>query len=362
MSITLDLNLVDPNNFIIRPVQIGGEDCIFTCPCPNFFDWTSDVLHFRSSIWNSSGKLISGSYKKFFNFEEKPSITPFTDKFGLNAYDKVDGSTLIISYYNGELITRTRGATNLSNIANQHELEGFKVRYSEFFLNLPNLGNKTFLFEWTSPINKIVLDYGRAPEIYLTSIINNNDYSLETQISVDEFAKQFNLKRPVKFDINNLKDFIELIKDRKDIEGICLYYNNDQNIRKVKSLYYLKLHSFRSQLNLKNLVNLYVEWDYPTEIELLTKIEKEFDYECASISKDLTSLLYTYIGTLQNQIKQVELFVKENSDLTQKDFAVKIQQTFPLELCGFGFSFRKNLSINKDSIRKLLQSRIVSFE
>lgn len=351
----LDLSIIDPEEFIIRKVQIAGEDCTFIVPQPNFFDWREDVLHLRSSIWNSQGELISGSYKKFFNFEEKPAIRPFNENLGFNAYDKLDGSTLIISTYKGELIARTRGTICLDNMANGDELKIFQMRYPGFFDVLKDHSDNTFLFEWTSPRNKIILDYGKVPEIYLTSIVDNKTYTFWEQDRVEQFASELGLKRPVKFPVSNLSEFITFIERRTDIEGICLYYNNDQDIRKIKSLYYLKLHSFKSNLSPKALIDLYIEWGQPKEEVMLDRIEREFDFECATMAQSVTRDVFPYIKEIENKIEIIGLFVAEHQHLEQKEFAIKLQNTFSKDLTSFGFSLRKTKTISTDYLGKLLK-------
>ncbi len=286
----IDLNSINPEEFIVTQHEIGGETCHFVRPQPNFFDWREDVLHFRSSIWNSQGELISGSFKKFFNFEEKPAIQPFPNDFsGVNVVEKLDGSTLIVSRYKGQTIMRTRGTVDAQiAMPNGDEIDMFQEKYPDIF-NLVNAIPTfpfTFLFEWVSPRNRIVLNYGNEPEIYLTGIVSHTDYKLFPQHFVDIYAQQYGLKRPKIFKFPSAQEMVKDIKVLDGYEGVCAYYNHDQCIRKVKATTYLKLHAFKSQLSMKALAELLYHYNVPKSKEdFLTIIEKEYDFECAVAAK-----------------------------------------------------------------------------
>ncbi len=74
--------------------------------------------------------------------------------------EKLDGSLLIVSKYNGQYILRTRGTVDASIMANGHELEIFKNTILSKLADNNDTWDYSVLFEWLSPINKIVLNYG----------------------------------------------------------------------------------------------------------------------------------------------------------------------------------------------------------
>jgi len=311
-------------------------------------------------MWNSKGELISASYKKFFNFEEKPDIDPFpSDTSEVIAIDKLDGSTLILSYYKGVPIIRTRGSSTTISMPNHFEIESLKKIYPKLFSHALILSEEfSLILEWTSPNQKIVLDYGPTPELYLTNCISHSNYRYTSQSDLDYLAEELEVKRPKRFDIKNISDLIQQIKDRTDIEGICLYFNNDQGIRKVKSILYLKLHAFKSELSAKNLVNLYIEAGKPSRMDLLKKVETELDFECAQMADPICDKIYPHIEYYNQQIANLDLFNKENKNLDQKEFALKLKQNFSEEVLAFGFSLRKNQPIKDSYLLKLLQEKI----
>lgn len=104
---------IDTESFVIRDVQIAGETCYLVFPKHIGCKWTKQNLIFRSSVWNSEGELISASFKKFFNWGEKPELayTPFSLKAngGCQILEKLDGccdETTILITEDGEKTIR----------------------------------------------------------------------------------------------------------------------------------------------------------------------------------------------------------------------------------------------------------------
>lgn len=329
----LDPSILSNENFIVTKHTIAKEECTFVRPKNIMVDWTEDTLHYRSSIWNSKGELISASYPKFFNFEEKPAIKPFSgDLNGCSVVEKIDGSCLILSVYNGEYIIRTRGTVDARQMPNGHEIDIFKERLALDKLNPGDTLNQTYLFEWVTPNNIIVLNYGPDPDFYLTGIINHNDYSLVSQEQVDTVASVLNVKRPPRYTFNDLKELLETVEKFEGKEGVVLYYpvsaNIDQGMRKIKGSQYLKLHAFKSSCNYKTLLDLYFQWNKPSVDIFLSNIERTFDYECVTHAKPLVDKLYEKIHIINLKLISIYSFVEQNKVLEQKEFALKVKELF----------------------------------
>jgi hypothetical protein len=356
----IDISAINQDEFLVTDHIIGGQECIFVRPLPTFFDWRPDVLHFRSSIWlKRDGSLVSGSYKKFFNFEEKPAIDPFNGELSnTTVIEKLDGSTLIVSRFGGETIMRTRGTVDARlAMLNGDEVEYFRQeKFRYFFATFESMDyqDKTVLFEWVSPRNRIILDYGTEPDLYLTNIVNHHDYSLTPQKQLDEMAPAMGFKRPKLFNFPSIKAMLTDVKALEGYEGVCMYYNNDQNIRKVKGTQYLRLHAFKSNLSLKNLAELLYHYNVPkTAEEFLGIIEKEYDFECAQAAKPVVRDMWSILESFVTDIANVGTFVITHKDLDQKSFALKIMSDFKDKkyLTAFGFSMRRD-AFNMNDTKK----------
>lgn len=358
----LDRSLLDNENFKITEHKIAGELCTFVRPqgVGAFNVWNNHNLMYRSSIWNYSGDLISAGYPKFFNLEEKPHITPFNGNlYGCSIIEKIDGSCLIVSKYRGQFIFRTRGSIDAREMPNGHEIDYLVQKYDTFFNKLrngPDSIKESYIFEWVTPQNKIVIGY-TEPDLYLTNIIDHENYTLRDQESLDIFAQMNGFKRPARYYFNSLSEMLNSISSWCGQEGCCLYYDNDQHIRKVKSSWYLKLHAFKSNCNQKTLLSLWFEWDKPTIEEFKRKIESVFDYECVKMSEPTINCLFekAIIPTVK-VINEITEYVNQFKDIDQKTFAQNLMTKFGKSEASVGFAIRKNSKANK-AIRNLIESK-----
>lgn len=349
----IDLSKINEEEFRVVEYEIAGDKCYLITPQPWFFDWTPDNLHLRSSIWNSKGEPVSLSYPKFFNLGESPDINPFDGNLdGCSLVEKVDGSTLIVSKYKGELIVRTRGRLDAKLMPNGKEIDIFLDKFNKSSLSKDNPNDSwdySYIFEWCSPNNQIVIGYPE-PEFYYTGCIMHDWYMLVQQEVLDCEADQsvletgIEFKRPNRYKFNSMSELLKTVESWEGKEGICLYYNRDKCIRKIKSPWYLKLHAFKSNCNLKTITELYFDWDKPQEEEFRGKLEKQFDHECLVAADSLVTVFYKEgIDILNKLVEDVEIFVNSNRELSQKEFALKAMDKYSeyVPLPHIAFSIRK---------------------
>jgi hypothetical protein len=326
--VRIDFKDINKEDFLVTNHYIAGQLCHFVRPRPTYFDWNAHTLHYRSAIYFFNGDLISASFPKFFNLNEKPFIDPFDGELkGTSIVEKLDGSTLIVSRFRGENILRTRGTIDASGMPNAAELEVFK---STILPKLPKDHTLpvSYIFEWTSPINKIIINYGEAPKFYLTNIIKHEDYTLTPQEDLDKIATELDVLRPKRYQYYSLSHLLKDVDKDETFEGVCLYYNNDQNIRKIKSAWYLKLHSFKGNCSFRTIVDLYLQWGLPSIENFKDKVEKEFDFECLVFASPLIDLFYSGAVEKVKTSKEVALkFFNENKDLPKKEYALLVNKT-----------------------------------
>ena len=162
-------NDINRDEFIVKDVIIANECCYLVTPKHIGTKWTRDNLIFRSSIWNSNGELISAGFKNFFNYQEQPDLEyQPTDLKGCTSVEKLDGSLLIVSKYKGEMIYRTRGTNTVVNMENSYEIPLLVEKYKKFFKSNIWYSDTTewsYLFEWITPTNKIVINYGDEGDV-----------------------------------------------------------------------------------------------------------------------------------------------------------------------------------------------------
>lgn len=325
-----DLTTIDTEDFILKDCLFGGEDCVWVFPAKQGLKWTTDTIKLRSSIWRKKdGKLISAGFKKFFNWEESPHIYPApTDTKGVTFFEKLDGSCLIVSKYNGQLIVRTR-RTTVDVHLNSYEIDVLKQKYPKAFeFGGLETADYSLLFEWLSPANCIVIQHPE-PDMKLLTIVSHVDYSYWTQLQVDEHAKLLEVGRPQRLELPELTDIVEKVAAWKDIEGGCCYYGKDQHIRKVKSEWYTSLHAFKGQLTYENLVDVYLANNARTFEEFNSFIFETFGYEGHKLAIPLISQLLDAQKNVDGILAGMRNFLTTQCvGLTRKDIAEKVYSSY----------------------------------
>jgi hypothetical protein len=335
----VDLNAVrsDMDNFMVHEHVVAGEKVYLVQPVHIGARWSQSNLHQRSSVWNAQGELISASFKKFFNWDEKPEIdTPPSNLGEAQLMEKLDGSTLIVSRYKGHTIIRTRGTVDATLLDNGHEVEGLMLKYPKFkaFIEKFETSPHSYIFEWTSPNNKIVLDYGAEPDITLIAMIGHADYFLQPQSFLDLVALDFDLKRPKKFEYASIDEMKAAVEAFKGVEGLCVYYNNGQSIRKVKSAEYLFLHRAKSDISsLEKVIDLYFNYadvlgHSPSYVEFFEYLEKAYDHEIAVMARGHASNIADGMKEVDQIVAGMKVFAEKVRPLPRKKAAESIFQAY----------------------------------
>ena len=311
----IDLDKVDRTQFMVHDHSLNGEIVHLIQPQHIGTQWRQDNKHLRSVVVNYDGEVISAGFPKFTNWGENPDHFPVpTSLRNCTIMEKLDGSLLIVSKYKGQYILRTRGTVDASTMANGHELELFKSTILNKLHDNNDTWNYSVLFEWLSPINKIVLSYGDEPMWKLVGFVDHSDYSLATQDMLDLMAKKYDFLRPEIYTFTDVNDLLQNVDQWKGKEGVCVYSKNDQTIHKVKSADYLIKHRFKSEATLENTLDLYFSYGKPSYQEFESKLTETFDYECFEMvrgyasqicdaSKEVNKIVDGFKSFIDNQLK-----------------------------------------------------------
>lgn len=352
----INLNNIDQENFSIKEGIIGGEIVYLINPCARDAKWTNNNLIYRSSIWNKNGEPVSLSFKKFFNWFERPDLT-FTpnNSTNCNIIEKIDGSLLCVSKYKDNLIIRTRGTFDATKLENGHEIELLKNKYPKAFNN-KYIGPYSLIFEWVTPTNKIILNYGDEPALYFIGMIDHLDYSYIGQKELDLISKEIDVARPIVYNFNSISNMIDEISLWKGKEGCCVYCNNDQDIRKLKSEYYLKLHRLKEELgSFEKVVDFYVANNYPSFNESYNIIANTLDFEVAEQCRGDLSRICDAYKNVEKIIAAMKNFVDSLKNLSRKEAAEKIIKNYgQTNRASFCFCLLDNKELTSDQIKKLL--------
>ena len=355
----VNLQTIDRESFMVHEHIISGEVVYLVQPKHIGAKWKNDNLHFRSSVWNYNGELISASFPKFFNWGEQPDLSPVPNSLkNATVVEKLDGSTLIVSKYNGQYILRTRGTVDASTMANGFELELFKSTILNKLQDNNDTWGYSIIWEWLSPINKIVLSYGDEPIWKLIGFINHINYSLAQQDMLDAMAKKYDLLRPEIYTFTDISDMLQIVDKWQNKEGVCLYSKNDQVIHKIKASKYLLLHHLKSELSsLEKVLDVWLEQGMPDYQTFYNYIFTTFDFELAEQIKGT-------ISRICDAKKEVDLIVSGMNEFVNNRLKTlptrKLQAEQVISAYGntnraaFLFKILDNRPLGKEEYKKLL--------
>lgn len=348
-------NIQLPSEEHFHFIRENGKLLIFPFANP---EWTTETMIFRSSVWDEqTGELISASYPKFFNWGERTDLSPLPSSLkNASLIEKIDGSTIIISKYKDSPIIRTRGSHSYLAQNNANEIPELLKKYPKILDNYFYSKDYSMIFEWVTPTNTIVLQYPE-PDLILTGIIAHSNYSLFFQNNLDDIAQQIGVKRPQRFHFNSVDEMIKSIQELDGKEGICVYFHNDQEILKLKSLSYLKRHRFKFLCSDEEVIDLFLHYGKPNYLDFYQHIENEFDYECAQMAKGFMSRICDAYKEVENIIQGFKKFVENlpHEEGKRKHQAELILGAYgKTTRSGYVFQILDGKQIDDKGIKKLL--------
>jgi hypothetical protein len=349
--------------FILKDAVLAGERLTLVQPSHIGTRWNKDNLIFRSSIWTQDGEPVSLGFKKFFNYHEHPELAGDPrDLKKINIMEKIDGSCLIVSTFKGQLITRTRGTFDAGGMDNAYELDILKEKYPYVFHPGYMLENESWIYEWVSPANRIVVGHPE-PDIVLINKINHEDYSYASQEYLDKMAPSMGVKRPKRYKFDHVDSALEAISAFTGTEGVCFYFNNDQDIKKVKSLWYLSLHRFKENCNFESVLDFFLSYGCPDFVEFREKLTNDFDFECMTMAMPFASQIsdaYREVKKIQEHMKGFveplkQLNVKHGFREGRKRAAQEIGKAYgSTNRASFAFQMLDGKDFDKEAIKKLI--------
>ena len=243
---------------------------------------------------------------------------------------------------------------------NGDEIAVFKKKYPKVFDNAWLDAEQSLIFEWLTPSNQIVVKY-EEPEIRLIGMVSHIDYHMMDQKLLDVAAEVLGVKRPKYFKYDTIEEMIANIADLKGEEGVCVYYGDDQHIRKIKSDWYLSVHNFRNAMNLKNIVDLFFIMGQPDYNKFCEGVMNQFTWEGLQMALPLISkvtdamrevhrILDGMRAFIQRSIKHYNPFDKTH----RKDIAAKIYEAYGnTSRADIVFTLLGNKELNRNQWKKL---------
>jgi hypothetical protein len=252
----IDLAAINRDDFDVKE-----RDGIFLInPAKSKHVWTEEELKYRSLLVDrQTGEVLSSGFPKFRNYgEDKPDDVEFAHKLvrgEVSFAEKMDGTLIIADFRKGGMQLRTRGNFDLGDFRDE-VMKMIEEKYPRFLGNdLAGFENCSWLFEYTSPENRIVIRYTEPTLTYL-GFVDKDDLRLVVGAG-PYFAAMFGVEAPKSHVLPT--DFQELMKTVKgwdDKEGVVASYVdlNDEGLEvsrliKIKATQYVKLHSIKFRLD-----------------------------------------------------------------------------------------------------------------
>jgi RNA ligase len=215
---------------------------------PDVFTTSAD-LECRGLVFDTqTGLILSRPLHKFFNVDERATAQELIAQGPGRLINKLDGSMIATYRQSDELYFHTKGGltrqalfirkeapTNILQLSN----EAFKLGY-------------TPSYEWTSPDNRVVVNYTTSHMTLLA--LRHIETGVYDEDLADALAQKYGVARPkVHFTITTETEFLDAIKALRDWTGIegAVWLGPNGMRAKVKTKEYMKIHKTLSMLNIE---------------------------------------------------------------------------------------------------------------
>jgi T4 RnlA family RNA ligase len=246
--------------------------------------WVAATLHCRGLVLDEAYQPIAKPLPKFFNLSEYQGRLPDGVP---EIYEKLDGSLIILFYYQGRWEVASRG----SFASEQAQMA--RVLLANYAADLDRLDREyTYLFEIIYPSNRIVVDYGAAQRLVLLGAVHTHtgaELDL-TDVSWIDRAQTY----PATTLPEWLKSIDETQAELTNHEGFILKWPNGFRL-KYKLADYVRLH------------------------RIITRVQAKDIWECLSQNQSLEQFLDAVPDEFYNWVKDTKL------DLETKYHAIETE-------------------------------------
>jgi hypothetical protein len=320
----------------IHPVI--GEVILIT---PGFekHKWSASELHLRSLMCRPDGTIICSGFPKFRNYGEDASDDILTRHSIVNQQavyaEKLDGSLIIRSVIDNTVCFRTRGSHHLG----EFEPRVMEVIYQKCKPEMldPNYGRDgSYLFEFTSPSNRIIVSYNDS-NLHALGRMKFGDNHLPYFESSPEIVKSisnmFGAAMGKFFDLPpDPNGVISVISNWKNAEGVvvwCPQPTGRMHLAKIKAAEYIRLHSLKYHLTNEKVrqfcwaKNINTVEDFASQFNALG-----IDWECVSFVEPIVIEFLQRKEYYTNLIKSLCLQIDQENLISKsrKEIALRLKE------------------------------------
>lgn len=290
-------------------------------------------------------EIYCKSFDRFFNYGE---LVELQGDFSFDTSvvsEKVDGSIIRVYYHplRGWCVSTRKNAfsDNLTPMATETFEEAFYKAVGDktkFFEVLESHRDKVFVFEFVSPQNRVVKNYGNGYYAYLLSVFEQKSgKEITTPDSIEEWKNVFgvfeNIRFPKLYPLSSYEDICHEFETMEETDEGFVLYDTVSKIRvKMKNPSYLKI--FARRINGVLTERIIVEMVTENETaEYLTYFESD------------RPLVEPYIEAYEKLCTDIEYIYGRYGNIEeQKKFAMVANQ-YPFNMVLF--KMRKGVSLGE---------------
>ena len=293
------------------------------------------VRECRGAIMSKSGEVICRPFDRFYNLGEAPETQEHLDINRTIAVEKLDGSLIKLYHWNGSWELATRGSAFGENEVfdrgitfRQLALQALGLTEEEFQRTCSdNLQeDATYLFELTSPLNRVVTPYNETLMWFLGSRSNTSvcgDHKAYRSLSV--FGAFQEVKRPAFQVFSSLQETVTAANSLAGLQEGWVLWQDGLPVCKVKAEAYITAHRIRGEgLTAKRICELVLMNEHEEYLAYFPQEREFFEPYCKALREYLELLECEY-----NRVKNIS---------GQKEFAVAVKE---LPYASALFSARK---------------------
>lgn len=281
------------------------------------------VQQCRGVIFDKDLNIVCRAFDRFFNFGEMQVDLDFKNS---KVLEKVDGS--LIKFWHDRIANSWQTATSKSiygefNVVdhpltyNQLVLKALNIETMEQFNNLCQGLDKdvTYIFEVTSPLNRVVTRYEETSLWYLGARNNKTGEYVYWECTIP------NVKLPKTYDLGSISECVQFVEKFKNLEeGFVIYENNIPKM-KLKSPLYVQAHLIRGEgLTVSKISNLIC----------LGEVDEYLSY--FPNDKDI---ILPFVKNLDKTLQGIDEYFNKVKDISNRaEFAKTVKE---YEYCSFMF-------------------------
>ncbi len=283
--------------------------------------WTLPTIAARGLIVDTVEKrIVATPFPKFFNLGERGEPIP---KLPFRAYEKLDGSLIIIYHHGGRWRTATKGSFE----SPQAQWAQARLQTLDLTALVPGT---TYLAEGIYPENRIVVRYEESALVMLGAYANDG---IElTHEALEVVSDRLGVRMAMTYDYDHVDELAVYARSLpRSLEGFVLRFNNGIRL-KIKGDEYKRIHALISNVTPLAL------WDAMLAGDNLDAIKLELPDEFMGDFDQIIALLQKSLSTL---VEKTQAEIERIKDWSDKEVGLKLK-SFDPELQGLIFDVRKS--------------------